>query len=104
VADPVVHSHSYDLADLRQGKAPVLADQVDHTLFAKLAKIIFRICHTVAVGDKNFAGMHLDSAFVVGHVVEQSDYRSATFQAANGAVLLDQDGGQVPTVAVGEVM
>src|ERR1700684_1685984 len=41
VADPVIHRHGDDLADLRQRQMAVVAHQIDEPMFAELAKIIF---------------------------------------------------------------
>src|SRR3954469_20311424 len=77
VADPVIDGCGYDLPDLGEGQVTVIAHQVDQALLAEFSKIIFRLGHSVAVCDKNFAGLHFDCAFIVGHFVEQPDDRAA---------------------------
>ena len=73
-----------------RGKVAVVADEVDQALLAEFAEIIFRLGDAVAVGQEDFAGMHFDRAFVVGHVVEQAHDRATGFEPADGAVFADQ--------------
>src|ERR1017187_9719002 len=70
IADPVIDRHGYDLTDLGQRQVPVLADQVDQALLAEFAEIIFWFGDAIAVGQEDFARMHFDRAFFVGHVIE----------------------------------
>src|SRR5579863_2336780 len=102
VADPVVYRRGHGLADLIQWKMPVFADQINQPLFAEFAKIVFRFGDAVAVGEKDFARLHLDASFFIDHVVEQADHRASGLEAPDATVLSDQDGRQVPAVAVGE--
>jgi hypothetical protein len=50
-----------------RGQMTVVADQVDQPLFAEFSEVVFRFGDAVAVGKKNFAGMHLTepSAYVM---------------------------------------
>src|SRR5579872_3199613 len=86
VADPVVDGHGNDLANLWQGEAAIVANQIDEALLAELAEIIFRLGDPVAVSQENFARMHFDGFLVVGHVVKKPHYRPAGFQPADGAI------------------
>src|SRR5437660_2210323 len=102
VADPVVHGHGDDLADLRQREITVLAHQFDQALLAKLAEIILGLSDAIAVSEEDFAGNHLDRVLLVSHAVEEADHGAASFESAHGAVFSDQNRRQVASVAVGE--
>ena len=73
------------------GRSRFSRDQVDQPLLAEFSEIIFRLSDAVAVGEKNLAGMHLDRAFFVRHVVEKSDDRASDIEPADGAIFVQSE-------------
>src|ERR1700733_4832844 len=74
--------------------------QLDEALFAKLAKFVFRLGDTVAVGNKNVAGIERDGAFVVFEIIEQPNDRAAAVQPAHVAVGAEHEWWQLTAVGV----
>src|SRR5580692_8479505 len=81
----------------------MLAEQIDQPRFAKLAKIIFRLGHTVGVTEENLAPVEFDRSLVITSLIKQADDRSAAFQTPNGTVFAHDDGRQVASIAVGQL-
>jgi len=82
-ADPVIDCGSDDFADSGQGLAAMFPHQIDQSLFAEFAKIIFRFGDAVAERQENFSPSHSDRRFLVTAIVEQTDYCAALFQPSN---------------------
>jgi len=104
VADPVVNCGCHRLTDLNQREVTICGHQVNQSFFAEFAKLIFRFGHAVAIGNKDFAGMHLHRTFVISHVVEQADNRSPGLQTPHPAIFANEDRRQMASIAVGQLM
>src|SRR5579871_4351534 len=82
----------------------VVANQIDQARLAELPKVVLRLSHAVAVGQENLSWMHFYCAFVVRHIVEKSDHGATGFESAYGSVFSNQNGRQVASIAVGQVV
>ena len=65
---------------------------------------VLRFGHAVAISQEDFAGMHLDRAFIVSHIVEQAHDSSPGLQPAYRAIFPDQDRRQMPAIAISQVV
>ena len=54
--------------------------QLDETLFAKLAKFVFRLSNAVTISDKNVAGSSVTVPSSYSEIIEQADDRAAAVQ------------------------
>jgi hypothetical protein len=102
--DPFVDRACDYLADALKGKVPIAANEVNQPVFAELTVVIFWLGDSIAISKKDFACGQTDCAFLIQHVVEQPNDHSPRFQAPNLALFADQDGRQMSSIAVGQVV
>src|SRR5580658_6499302 len=102
VADPVVDGGSDNFGDALKRQMAIVEHQLNQPLLSELPVIVFRLRHSIAVGDQQIAATELYRRLRKTQVVEQADDGSAAAQELRRPILGNQNRRQVAAIAVGE--